>query len=381
MVAGHGQLHRERALRRVHLDLGAAGTAALLPQRPLGVLDRAVAHHVHALVRRALPERPRAGVVGAHHERASGREPADERIEGRGERLSIPVEVEVVRLEVGDHERVRREGEERAVGLVGLDDRETGAPARSLPGDRRVRAQPRVAAQVGHGRAERPRRVAARAAQRRDRHAGGGGLAVGAGDGDQLAIGQQPRQCRGAVDDGDAALAGRAHLGIVGAHRGGDDDEVDIVGEQGGVEADADAGAGRAQRSDELAVLGIRAADGEPGLEREAGDGAHPGPADAHHVHRADGRFGGPVLPGDHLGGAQDRAGRRLRQGSVLEAWSHEVTVIRSSARPCQARRATPVTTSAITSAASVMPKPRDAADMVRSRSGSRSRGSTCPVR
>src|SRR5699024_9142702 len=102
VVPGDRQLHGQLAVRRIDLDLGAPGTAALLPQRPPGVLSAAVAHDGHTPAGGALPEGAGARVVGAHHERAPGRELRGEGVEGRGEVLGVAVEVEVVRLEVGD---------------------------------------------------------------------------------------------------------------------------------------------------------------------------------------------------------------------------------------------------------------------------------------
>src|SRR5699024_8643633 len=103
VVPGDRQLHGQLAVGRVDLDLGAAGAAALLPQRPRGVLAAAIAHDGRTPRGGALPEGAGARVVGAHHERAAGCDLRGEGVEGRGEVFDVAVEVEVVRLEVGDH--------------------------------------------------------------------------------------------------------------------------------------------------------------------------------------------------------------------------------------------------------------------------------------
>ena len=69
-----------------------------------------------------------AGVVGAEHRRAVGREPSDEGPEGGRHRRQVAPVVEVVGLDVGDHGDRRGQLQERAVGLVGLGH-EVGAAA------------------------------------------------------------------------------------------------------------------------------------------------------------------------------------------------------------------------------------------------------------
>src|SRR5699024_7387649 len=149
-----------------------------------------------------------------------------------------------------------------------------------------------------------------------------------------------------------------------------------------------------AQGTDELAVLGIRAGDGEARLEGEPGDGRHPRSADADHVHGGHGPVGGPLRLVDHVPGTQD--GARHAGGGTVGAGAIGVVVDGSGggvavpdgaavdlggAGGGQARLAALVTLRAITSAASVMPNPREARDIRSSRGVSLIRGSTCSSR
>ena len=357
VVARDGEVEGEGAGGPGELDADAPLPRLLGQDVPGGVVRGAVAPDAGAACGGPLPQRPGAGIVRADHERALGIELRGELVEGRGEGGLVAVEVEVVRLEVGDHEGARAEGEEGAVGLVGLDHGE-GLPRAAGRARGGIGGEARVAAQVGDGGAERPGRVVARSAQGAHGEPGGGGLPVGAGDGHEGAAHEQAREARGAVDDGDATLVGGHDLGVVRPHGGGDDEQVAVLGHEVRVEADADAGAGRAERGDELAVLGVGAAHREAGLEGEAGHGGHARAADPHHVHGAHLPLG-PCRLGDHRPGAQDGA------------------VILAARGASQAPRAVLITMSPRTSAASVMPKPRAAVSMRRRRSGSSSSGST----
>ena len=91
---------------------------------------------------------------------------------------------------------------------------------------------------------------------------GGGGLAVGAGDGHGGARAHQLGQHLGAADDGKAALLGRFEFRIAGLHRGGDDEMARAV-EVGRVVADQAGDAAGAQALEIGAVLQVAALDGD----------------------------------------------------------------------------------------------------------------------
>ena len=128
-----------------------------------------------------------------------------------------------------------RELEQRAVGLVGLDDE-------PLP-----RAPAGVRAGRAHGAADEVARVHPAAAQRVDEHARRRRLAVRAGDGDRRAQARQLAEQLGAVQLAQAALAGRGALGVLGRDRRRDDD-LGAVGHVRGVVADGRLDPRRAQR-------------------------------------------------------------------------------------------------------------------------------------
>ena len=136
--------------------------------------------------------------------------------EGRPVGLLRAVVVEVVGLHVGHDRRGRRVDEEGAVALVGLGDEEVAA------------AVVGVGARLVELAADRERRVGAAVLQRHGEQRGGRGLAVGAGDRDHRRPAHH-RVERGRAGQQPQPPAPRLHdLGVVGAHRGGDDDGVGV---------------------------------------------------------------------------------------------------------------------------------------------------------
>ncbi len=154
-------------------------------------------------------------VVLAHHREPVERQVAQELDEGRLEPLEVlAVRLHVVGVDVGHHRDHRLEVEERRVGLVGLGHQElalaqarVGADGVEPPADHAGGIEPRLAQHGGHQR-------------------GGGGLAVGAGDGDALLEAHELRQHHRARHHRNARLARAQHLGVVGLHRGRDDDGI-----------------------------------------------------------------------------------------------------------------------------------------------------------
>ncbi len=118
-------------------------------------------------------------MIGAHHGKTVERNILDEGAEGVLHRLEGVEMVEMLGVDIGDDDDVGRQLDEGAVGFIGLHHHpvagaEAGIGAVGVDN-----------AAVDHGRVE-----AAGVEQRRHQR-GGGGLAVGAGDGD---AGFQPHQ-------------------------------------------------------------------------------------------------------------------------------------------------------------------------------------------
>ena len=111
-------------------------------------------------------------MIGAHHREAVERDVLDEIVEGVLHRFVGVEVVEVLGIDIGDDGDVGRQLEEGAVGLVGLHHHPV---AGTEPGIGAVGVDD---AAVDDGRVE----IAA--VEQRRHHRGGGGLAVGAGDGD-----------------------------------------------------------------------------------------------------------------------------------------------------------------------------------------------------
>ena len=121
--------------------------------------------------------------------------------------LDAAVEIQVVGVDVGDHGDGRRELQERAVRLVGLGHQE-------LP-----LAQLGVGPQGVELAADDDGRVDAAVGQDRGHHGGGGGLAVGAGDGDAVLHAHQFGQHLGPRDDRDHPRLRLEDLRVVVLHR------------------------------------------------------------------------------------------------------------------------------------------------------------------
>ena len=141
-----------------------------------------------------------------------GDDAAEELVERGDVGGGAAVVVEVVGLDVRDDRDLGRERQERRVALVGLGDEDV---AGALVG---------AGAGGGEVAADRERRVEAAVLQRDGEHRRGGGLARGAGDGGQPAPAGQRGERRGAVLDGEAALAGGGELGVALPDRGGHHD-------------------------------------------------------------------------------------------------------------------------------------------------------------
>ena len=139
-------------------------------------------------------------VVGAHD--AHARDAGDELLERGREAGEAAVIVEVIGLDVGDHRGFRRDLEERAVALVGLDDEPFTVVVGGVGADLvEIAADDETGMPTGGAQDERQHR-------RRGR------LAVTAGDGNGSMCGGECTQRVGAPEHGQAAFDGRADFGV-----------------------------------------------------------------------------------------------------------------------------------------------------------------------
>ena len=181
------------------------------------------------------------GMIEAQHGKAVERHILDKALEGVAHGVEGAVEIQMIGIGIGDHRDGGRQAQEGAVAFIGFHHHPF------------ARAQPRIGAigvddaAIDHGGIQ-----AARIQQRR--HQGrGGGLAVGAGDGD---AGPQPHdlgQHLGAAHQRQAQRARRVELDIAGLDRRGIDHGMRVFQIVGAV-ADRDGDAHGAQAFDIGAV-------------------------------------------------------------------------------------------------------------------------------
>ena len=181
----------------------------------------------------------------------------------------------MIGIDIGHYGNGRRQLEERAIGFVRLGDQvlalaELGIGAESIeaPADHRGR----VDAAMG---------------QDRRHHAGGGGLAVGAGDGDPIFHPHQFGQHFGTRDDGDQPAVGFEDFGVVGPHRGRGHHHVD-VGEVLAAVAITDRSAQLTEAPGDLALFEVGTGHLVAEIDEHLGDAAHADAADADEVDFAD---------------------------------------------------------------------------------------------
>ena len=207
-------------------------------------------------------------MVDAEHGDAVERQPLDEVPIRRLHRLEVAPEVHVLRVHVGDDADGRRQPEEAAVALVGLDHHPV---ALAKPGIGAVGVDD---AAVDHGGLE-PRRI-----EQAGDDGGRRRLAVRAGDRDRRVQPHDLAQHVGAADDGQPAAARLLQLGIVGLDRGRDHQHLRLA-QILGLVADADRHAHAAQAL-HVGVLGnVRALHAVAHAVQDLGDAAHADAADA----------------------------------------------------------------------------------------------------
>ncbi len=235
--------------------------------RDVAALGKAVAHHAAA---GAAGELDQMRVLAADDDDAVLAHEAHELGEGGLDLLDARVVVEMVGLDVGDHDHVGVEVKEGAVGLVGLGHE----------------VLPRAVAAVGvvalNDAADQEARVEPHAVEHGGAHGRGGRLAVRARDGHGGVATPERGEHLGARPHGDAELAGADELWVgLGDGRGDDHDVgLDRV-DRGGLVTDVNVDA----RAGELAAvtrgLEVGAAHAVAALVKHEGDAAHAGPADA----------------------------------------------------------------------------------------------------
>ena len=194
--------------------------------------------------------------------------------------------VEVVRLDIGDHDHVGIEEEERSVGLVGLADEITAVAVAA------------VGAVLLDDAADQEGGVAAQMVEHRGDHGARGRLAVRASDRDRRGAGTQSREHLGAGPDGNAQLAGADQLGIGLGNRRRDHDDVGrkLVDRLRTV-PDLDVNACVLEAADVIGALEVGAGDPAAALVQDQCDTAHAGTADADEVRARESRRLSHVSP------------------------------------------------------------------------------------
>ena len=129
----------------------------------------------------------------------------------------------VVHVDIGDHRDHRLQVKEAGVTLIGFGDQVTAA------------AQLRVSAGGIQPATNHERRVQAACGEHRGQQAGGGGLAMSAGNSNTVAIAHQLGEHLSAWHHGDATLKGRCHFRVAGIDRARDHQHVSLLGIFGAV--------------------------------------------------------------------------------------------------------------------------------------------------
>ncbi len=268
-VQHDGQVGQRHAVAPLRGEMHLAADRAHVDGAHLGVFAEAVAgdragHAGHDLAHRR--------VVGAQDGHAVERHAVQEVDEGLLElREVVPVGLHVVGVDVRDHRHHGQQVQERGVRLVGLDHDVVAA------------AELRIRAGAVQAAADHEGRVQARRVEHARHEAGGGGLAVRAGNRDALLQAHQLGQHERARHHGNALLARGQHFGVVRLHGGGGDDRVRAVDVRGGV-AHEGADAQAREPSQRGAVGQVGAGDLVAQVQQHFGDAAHARAADADEV-------------------------------------------------------------------------------------------------
>ncbi len=251
--AMHGELHHAVArhdVGRTHLGIGSGAVG-----------DDGLGYQRH--------DRAHMRVIGAQHGRAVERQSLGELDEGRLQaREIVPVGFHVVGVDIGDDGDHRLQVEEGGVGFVGLHHDEV------------ARAQFRIGTRAGEAAADHEGGVQTTFCQHTGNQAGGGGLAMRAGNRHALLQAHQFGQHEGARYHRNAGGTRGLHFRIVAGDCRGNDDSV---GAQH-VASSMPFVDGRAQRLEPTRgrIEGqVGAADAIAQVEQHLGDAGHAGTTDA----------------------------------------------------------------------------------------------------
>src|SRR5437667_165332 len=210
-------------------------------------------------------------LVEAQHRRAVERHLVDEGQEAFPDRVERAPVVEVLGVDRRDHGDGRREGEERAVRLVGLGDEEVAL------------TEPGVASEARPAAADDDRRIVAALGEDCPDHRRRRRLSVRAGNGNAVLESHQLGQHLCAPNGRDGAMASGLDLHVVGGHGGRIDDDVGALHVAGLVPREH-LDAQPLEALDRLVALQIRAGHAVAQVGPDLGDARHPDAADADEV-------------------------------------------------------------------------------------------------
>ena len=211
-------------------------------------------------------------VVAADQGEAVKRQAVDEAHKGVAQVVHVLVVVQVVVVDIGDHGDGGLQLQEAGEGLAGL-----GHEVVAL-------AQAGVAAAQGvQHAADDDGGVQAALGQHQRGHAGGGGLAVGAGDADPVLQAHQLVEHLGARDHRDLAAAGLHQLRVGLRHGIGNDHALGRAHVGGGV-PHVDGGAQAPEALHRVAVGPVGTRHGIAQGQQHLGDAAHARASDPHEV-------------------------------------------------------------------------------------------------
>ncbi len=215
------------------------------------------------------------GMIDAQHRRAVERHVLDEFDKGLLHRVEAAVVIEVFGIDVGDDRDRAVEPQERAVALVGLDHHPFAG------------AEPGVGTVAVDDAAVDHRGIDPAGIEQRGDHAGGGGLAVGAGDRDRALQPHQFGEHFGAAHDGNAGFERGGDFGVVALDRGRGHHHRRLAEILRGM-ADHYLDPALAQALDDIALGNVGALHAVAEVVHHFGNARHADAADADEMDRAD---------------------------------------------------------------------------------------------
>ncbi len=260
-------------VRAQHGEMGAHAFLANVHGAHVGRFAEAVGHGRTGDLRENLADHR---IVAANHGESVERQVVEEFDEGLLQLVEVAfVGRHVVGVDIGDHRDHRLQVQEAGIALVGLGDQVAAA------------AELRVGAGGVQPATDDEGRIETGGGEHRGQQAGGGGLTVGAGDGDAVAIAHQLGEHLRTRHHRDALLQGQRDFRVTGVHRAGNHQHVGTV-HVAGVVAEEDFRAEALQALGDGRGLEVGTGDFVTQVEQHLGDAAHAGAADADEVHAAD---------------------------------------------------------------------------------------------